>query len=204
MPLALCSTTQQQLKHQCVIKIAFFLKQKCCIIPDSMKKINPAPDEIRRRMQNIRKFLARIMCSKWYTSTCANFQNFMSKHHIFHVFIHFFNRHLAETSVTAKSTRVSFELLNVTFTYVKDNLAIEMCQKVLIVKSYKFVFFKLNVKLIYCSFRSNSLFLKVSAILLKILVFYPQIFIMKWNPNYGFKHYKICTNFIVLLIKKNV
>lgn len=59
----------------------------------------------------------------------------MSKHHIFHVFIHFFHRRLAETSVTAKSTGVSFKLLNVTLTYVKDNLAVEMCQKELIVKS---------------------------------------------------------------------
>jgi len=37
---ALCSTAQQQLKHQCAINIVFLLKPKLSIIPDTMKKID--------------------------------------------------------------------------------------------------------------------------------------------------------------------
>ena len=38
--LAPYSTSQQQLKHWCIINIIFLLKTKHSIIPDSMKKIN--------------------------------------------------------------------------------------------------------------------------------------------------------------------
>ena len=39
MSLSLCSTAQQQLKHQYVINIAFLLKLKYSIMADTMKKI---------------------------------------------------------------------------------------------------------------------------------------------------------------------
>ena len=43
--LALCSTAQQQLKHECFIDIVFLLKPEHIIIPDITKKVNSVPAE---------------------------------------------------------------------------------------------------------------------------------------------------------------
>lgn len=46
-PLAMRSTAQQQLKHQCIINTVLFLKPNYSIISDNMKKISSVSNEPR-------------------------------------------------------------------------------------------------------------------------------------------------------------
>lgn len=46
-PLAMHSTAQQQLKHQCIINTVLFLKPNYSIISDNMKKISSVSNETR-------------------------------------------------------------------------------------------------------------------------------------------------------------
>lgn len=76
LSLALCSTTQQHLKHpQCVISTVFFHRPKHNIISDTVKKINSIPaetwtaDHLRLNFTSVQYFLCICSSLKRITET---------------------------------------------------------------------------------------------------------------------------------------